>query len=286
MRSLLLDVFRAFDNVYSGWILWNLFLAFVPLLLSFHLFRPKAIPQSWRWPLYGGLGLVGVAGLIPRTGRILAGWNWLLEYTLTGKESILLRLGWLALAAGFAAILGLWGLKPRRPAQAWLWGIGVVVFMVFLPNAPYVLTDIIHLIRGARVPQIPIWVIALVFIPVHLTAIVLGFQAYVISILNLAYYLKQQGAKALILPTELLIHALSAIGIYLGRFIRFNSWDLVTDPLDVVANTLNVLTSRRPLAVVFVTFIILTVSYWVMKQVTLGLKLRIAYARKGLDALD
>lgn len=98
------------------------------------------------------------------------------------------------------------------------------MFIAFLPNAPYVLTDIIHLIRGARVAQIPIWVIALVFIPVHVTAIVLGFQAYVISILNLAYYLKQQGAKALILPTELLIHALSAIGIYLGRFIRFNSW--------------------------------------------------------------
>lgn len=178
------------------------------------------------------------------------------------------------------------GGNPRRPARAWLWGLGVVVFIAFLPNAPYVLTDIIHLIRGARVAQIPIWVIALVFIPVHVTAIVLGFQAYVISILNLAYYLKQQGAKALILPTELLIHALSAIGIYLGRFIRFNSWDLVTDPLDIVTTTLNALTSKRPLAVIVVTFIILAVTYWVMKQVTLGLKLRIDYARQGLDPLD
>lgn len=286
MRSLLFDIFGAFDNVYSGWILWNLFLAFVPLLLSFRLFRPKAISKFWFRLLCGVVGLVGIIGFAPRAGFLLGGWRGTIGSALAGDGSALLRLAWLAVATGFVVMLGLWGGNPRRPARAWLWGLGVVVFIAFLPNAPYVLTDIIHLIRGARVAQIPIWVIALVFIPVHFTAILLGFQAYVISILNLAYYLKQQGAKALILPTELLIHALSAIGIYLGRFIRFNSWDLVTDPLDVVTITLNALTSKRPLAVIVVTFIILTVSYWVMKQVTLGLKLRIDYARQGLDPLD
>lgn len=286
MRSLLFDIFGAFDNVYSGWILWNLFLAFVPLLLSFRLFRPKAIPKTWFRLLCGVVGAVGIIGFVPRADFLLGGWPGTVGSAFAGDGSALLRLAWLAVATGFVVMLGLWGGNPRRPARAWLWGLGVVVFIAFLPNAPYVLTDIIHLIRGARVAQIPIWVIALVFIPVHVTAIVLGFQAYVISILNLAYYLKQQGAKALILPTELLIHALSAIGIYLGRFIRFNSWDLVTDPLDIVTTTLNALTSKRPLAVIVVTFIILAVTYWVMKQVTLGLKLRIDYARQGLDPLD
>jgi len=102
----------------------------------------------------------------------------------------------------------------------------------------------------------------------------------------LDYYLKQQGAKALILPTELVIHALCAIGIFLGRFIRVNSWDIVVDPTSVLAHTLNTLTSKRPAAVILVTFIILTLMYWVMKQVTLGLKLRLHYARMGMDALD
>lgn len=60
----------------------------------------------------------------------------------------------------------------------------------------------------------------------------------------------------------------------------------MTDPLDIVTTTLNALTSKRPLAVIVVTFIILAVTYWVMKQVTLGLKLRIDYARQGLDPLD
>ena len=44
MRSLLFDLYNGLNNVYSGWIIWNLFLAFVPLLLNFQLLRPQAIP--------------------------------------------------------------------------------------------------------------------------------------------------------------------------------------------------------------------------------------------------
>jgi uncharacterized membrane protein len=286
MRSLLTDIFSAFDNVYSGWILWNLFLAFIPLLLSFRLFRPKAIPKPWFWVACGLVGAIGVLGFWSRIPAALGHWGTHLGDTLRGDGSALLRLVWLMLAIGFVLALGYWGLNPRHSSRAWLWGIGVVVFMAFLPNAPYVLTDIVHLIRGTSSGEIPTWVVALVFIPIHLVAIVLGFQAYVLSVLNLAYYLKQRGAEVLILPMELFIHALCAIGIYLGRFIRFNSWDLVTDPVDVLADTLDVLTSKRPLAVIAVTFLILTILYWIMKQVTLGLKLRLKYAQQGIDALD
>lgn len=286
MGSRLAAIATAFDNVYSGWILWNLFLAFVPLLLSFWLFRPRAIPRRWFQGCVGFVGAIGIIGLWPRTPNVLRGWGHTLGAALSGDTNALLRLSWLVLVAALVGGLWRWGLSPRHPRRPWLWWLGVVVFIAFLPNAPYVLTDIIHLIRGTRTGDIPVWVIALVFVPIHVTAIVLGFEAYVISLLNIAHYLKQQGAKAWILSMELTMHALSAVGIYLGRFIRFNSWDLVTDPLDVITDTLNILTSRRPLAVVVVTFLILTVLYWLMKQLTLGLKLRLDYARQGIDSLD
>lgn len=286
MGSRLAAIATAFDNVYSGWILWNLFLAFVPLLLSFWLFRPRALPRPWFQVAMGGVVAIGVIGLWARTPRVLMGWGRTLLDALTGDIGALLRLSWWVLV--LLVVLGLWqwGISPRETRRPWLWWLGVVVFIAFLPNAPYVLTDIIHLIRGTRTGASPTWVIALVFVPIHITAIVLGFEAYVISILNVAYYLKQQGAKAFILPMELTMHVLSAIGIYLGRFIRLNSWDLVTEPLDVLTDTLNILTSKRPLAVVIVTVVILTVLYWLMKQITLGLKLRIHYARQGIDALS
>jgi uncharacterized membrane protein len=214
MRGKLFEIFVAFSNVYSGWILWNLFLAFIPLALSFWLFRRKKISRSLVW--------------------------------------------WLA------------------------W----VVFLAFLPNAPYLLTDIIHLIRGTRA-GISMWVVGLILIPLHITAILGGFEAYVISLINQGYYLRKQGvSRSMVWAVEVAMHALCAIGVYIGRFRRFNSWDLVTEPGNVLITTLDDLTSKWPVAVIFITFLILTVFYWIMKQVTLGLYLRYRYLRMGKEVLE
>ncbi|MBI4783860.1 MAG: DUF1361 domain-containing protein [Oscillatoriophycideae cyanobacterium NC_groundwater_1537_Pr4_S-0.65um_50_18] len=214
MQDRAFQALEAFSGIYSGWILWNLFLAFIPLVLSFWLFRRKTIQ----------------------------------------KRSL-------------------------------LWWLVFVVFVAFLPNAPYMLTDIIHLIRGTRAGY-AMWLIILIFIPLHLMAILGGFEAYVVSLLNQGSYLKRQGAGQFVFWSEILAHALCAIGIFLGRFIRFNSWDLVTDPADVLTTTMNTLTSRQPLLIILLTFGGLTVLYWLMKQLTLGIYLRIHYARRGLDIPD
>ncbi|MGG6296171.1 DUF1361 domain-containing protein [Leptolyngbya sp. AN02str] len=199
-------------SVYNGWILWNLFLAFIPLALSF----------------------------------------WLFRYA-----------------------------PPRRN---FVWWSLFVVFIAFLPNAPYMLTDIIHLIRGTQ-RGYDAWAIALLVIPLHVSAILSGFEAYVIALINQSYYLKQQGVKHWISVCELLTHALCAIGIYLGRFRRYNSWDLVTEPGTIFARTLDDLTSQQPIVVMLITFLILTVLYWIMKQITLGLYLRYRFTRLGDDGL-
>lgn len=208
MQSRLLEAIGAFSGVYSGWILWNLFLAFIPLVLSFWLFRRQ-----------------------------------------TNDRSLLWWLGWL-------------------------------VFIAFLPNAPYLLTDIIHLIRGTRAGYAT-WIIALVFIPLHIAAITSGFEAYVIALINQGHYLKRQGQRHLILWSELAVHGLCAIGIFLGRFRRYNSWDLVTDPGNVLLATIDDLTAKLPLLVIVITFVGLTVLYWIMKQITLGLVLRFRQIRRN-----
>lgn len=201
MESRLLEAIGAFSGVYSGWILWNLFLAFIPFVLSFWLFRRQTNDRSA------------------------------------------------------------------------LWWLGWIVFIAFLPNAPYLLTDIIHLIRGTRAGYAT-WIIALVFIPLHIAAITSGFEAYVVSLINQGHYLRRQGQRHLVLWSELAVHGLCAIGIFLGRFRRLNSWDLVTDPSNVLLATIDDLTAKLPLLVIVITFVVLTVLYWVMKQITLGLVLR------------
>ncbi len=209
MDYILNDSLEIFDR-HSGWILWNLFLAYIPFVLSFWLFRRKRIVRSL------------------------------------------------------------------------LWWIAYVVCIAFLPNAPYMLTDIIHLMDAIR-DGYSVWVLTIIFVPLHAFAMLAGFEAYVVSVMNQSHYLVKEGAKQYVTLSELLIHALAAVGIYLGRFLRFNSWDLVTSPDTVLLSTLDTLTSRRPILVIFVTFVIITVAYWIAKQITIGLWLRIKQVRSGLD---
>ncbi|MDX2231642.1 MAG: DUF1361 domain-containing protein [Leptolyngbyaceae cyanobacterium bins.349] len=200
MRDILQNALEAF-NRHSGWIIWNLFLAFIPLALSFFLYRRRSTRRSL------------------------------------------------------------------------LWWVAFLVFFAFLPNAPYLLTDIIHLIRATR-SGYSAFVITLIFIPLHLFAIIAGFEAYVVSVMNQSTYLQRIGAEKYVLWSELVTHALAAIGVYLGRFRRFNSWDFVVDPSNVLSSTIDDLTSKRPVIVIAISFLVLTVLYWIVKQINLGLMLR------------
>lgn len=207
MEYILQDALEAF-NRHSGWIIWNLFLAFIPFVLSFWLFRRRTLARSW------------------------------------------------------------------------LWWVALVVFMAFLPNAPYLLTDIIHLIRATRAGH-SAWIIAVIFIPLHVFAIVSGFEAYVGSLLNQGHYLRRCGVGRYVVPAEFAVHALCAVGVYLGRFRRFNSWDLVTQPDSVFIGVLDDLTTKKPLAIIAIIFVVITVAYYIMKEITLGLGLRIRSLQKS-----
>ena len=191
--------------------------------------------------------------------------------------------GWMAWNLFLAFIplaLSVWLFRRTSQSRSILWWVGFLVFIAFLPNAPYLLTDIIHLIHAIRT-NYSVWIITLVLIPQHLLAILAGFEAYIVSLINLGYYLHRQGARKFIIWAELMTHALSAVGIYLGRFKRFNSWDLVTQPNDLLETVIDDLTSKRPVLVIAITFVVLTVLYWLMKQVTLGLMLKMRSKRGG-----
>lgn len=159
--------------------------------------------------------------------------------------------------------------KKRSP----LWWLLFAIFVAFLPNAPYILTDIIHYVKYIQ-RGIPESVAIFALTPQYILYLVAGWQCYVMSLLNLNYYLENQGKKHFIFATELATHLLAAIGIYLGRFLRFNSWDFVTQPDDVVEGLAVSLSHKQPLLAITITFFILTFLYWISKQINLGLVLR------------
>jgi uncharacterized membrane protein len=195
----------------------------------------------------------------------------LLNWLFSVLEALYKNLDWMAWNLFLALIplgLSVWLFRRTRPHSV-LWWIGALIFLAFLPNAPYILTDVIHLIEDVR-RYSSVYLITLVVLPSYLIFFFVGFEAYVFSLINLGHYLSSQGWKRWILMTEFIIHGLSALGIYLGRFQRFNSWDLVTQPHNLASDLLSDLAMKRPLVVIAVTFVVIASLYFPMKWISLS----------------
>ncbi|MBD2663374.1 hypothetical protein B6N60_03256 [Richelia sinica FACHB-800] len=175
---------------------------------------------------------------------------------------------WNLFLAFIPLVLSVWLFRTKK-GRSWVWWLGFTVFYAFLPNAPYLLTDVIHLIDDIRQIQ-SVWVITLVLIPVYLLVILAGFEAYVISLINWGYYLHRIGKSNWIFKMEIITHALCAVGIYWGRFLRFNSWDFITQPDAILTRGVEEILGKQPLVIIAITFVILLALHLLMKRVTLG----------------
>ena len=97
-------------------------------------------------------------------------------------------------------------------------GLGAL-WLVFFPNAPYIVTDFVHL---GPDPLSPLWFDAVTIGAFAATGLLLGLGSL---------YLVQSAVRRelgwLVVAASLL---LGSVGIYLGRFVRLNSWDFFTNP--------------------------------------------------------
>jgi uncharacterized membrane protein len=144
----------------------------------------------------------------------------------------------------------------RRTAT---WWAGVVAFVLFLPNAPYVLTDVVHLFRVIRYSDANEDVqLLMLHLPLFGAFMAVGFGSYVLSLRLVRNHLRGTGAGTWWIPTLLALNGLTAVGIYLGRVLRLNSWHVVTHP-DSVFDSFESLAGRFPLVVIAVTFVVLVV---------------------------
>lgn len=118
----------------------------------------------------------------------------------------------------------LFALLARRSAASrlgrWLWG---GLWLLFFPNAPYLLTDLLHLGRAA---QIPIWYDMIMLVTFALAGLFLGFASL--------FWLQDLVANSWNRLTSWLfvvaVLGLSSFGVYIGRFLRWNSWDALLNP--------------------------------------------------------
>ncbi len=108
-----------------------------------------------------------------------------------------------------------------------------ILWLLFLPNAPYILTDFQHLAHPDAL--VPVWydVIMLIWF---------GWNGLLLGIISL-YFMQEIVVRMLgtiagwIFVT--LVTAMSSLGMYIGRFLRWNSWDVVGNPLPLASDILD-----------------------------------------------
>jgi uncharacterized membrane protein len=244
-----------------GRIAWNTFLALVPLTLSFFLFnKPRSL--LFCWSTYILLGLSFVVGIKKYNNGDLLEAVKRIAISLWG-----VRLIFIAISIAFIMILLVIDLRSRSQenrGRSIFWWMGLLLFIAILPNAPYILTDIIHFYDAVRAIS-SVWQITLVIVPTYILFIGIGWFSYVFSLVNIRQYMSKNQLGKYISMAEFSLHLLCAIGIYIGRFIRFNSWNLVTQPKQFLQVLPGELLGKFPLVVILLTFLIITILYAIFK---------------------
>jgi uncharacterized membrane protein len=132
----------------------------------------------------------------------------------------------------------------------------LALWLVFFPNAPYVVTDLIHIDPSDHTAIGLLGDAALV--AVAPAGLALGFS----SLMLVERSVRERFGGRLALTVSVLSLAIASLGIYLGRVVRLNSWDLLTRPR-VVGSVLHQLVLdplAHPLAVAATIALAVTLS--------------------------
>ena len=121
----------------------------------------------------------------------------------------------------------------RRPAAWWRLPVPAALWLLFFPNAAYLVTDFVHL-RPIR--PIPLW------FDIGLLAVFAwsGCFLAVASLRTMQALVRAYLGRAISWLFVAAVFGLNGLGIYLGRFLRWNSWDLFLEPHGVLSDALTI----------------------------------------------
>tara|TARA_R110002049_G_scaffold116110_1_gene268484 strand:+ start:47381 stop:48049 length:669 start_codon:yes stop_codon:yes gene_type:complete len=137
-------------------------------------------------------------------------------------------------------------------------------WLLFLPNAPYIITDLLHLkVSNTHV----LWLDILVVSSFALN----GFLLFFYSLMDMRSLLNRFTKPSKTNHFMVFTLFLCGFGVYLGRFLRYNSWEILQNPLNLFNDILNITLypNQHPEAwlftMVFGTF--LNLGFWMFKTI-------------------
>ncbi len=203
-----------------------------------------------------GLSLVSVGFLAFSMAHTHSHDNWYLAWNLF--------LAWIPVLAAYFLLRVL----VHKPWSSWPGIFWTLVWLIFLPNSFYMVSDFIHL---QDVSSTHILYDALMFTLFILNALILGY----ISLYLVHIQLRKRWSVIASDGWIGFILLLCSFAIYLGRDLRWNSWDVLVNPagilFDVSDRVLHPLAHGDTFTVTAMFFVFLTSLYWVVWSFTRSL---------------
>lgn len=111
------------------------------------------------------------------------------------------------------------------PITAFFW-------LIFFPNAPYILTDFQHLAWTSH--DVPVWYDVMLLIWFAFTGLMLGM----VSLFLMQEIIRREFGRWVGWGFVAIVSLLTSAGVYVGRFLRWNSWDIFSNPAGMAQYTL------------------------------------------------
>jgi uncharacterized membrane protein len=181
----------------------------------------KLSPHKYKLVIFGLLLTASVISVMLAKARM--------AYSNTYDYSALiwnLGLAWIPFVFASIAYMVSWTRKLLylvMPVCAFVW-------LIFFPNAPYILTDFQHLSTNAN--NAPLWYDVLMLVWFAWTGLLLG----VVSLYFMQEIVTRNFGRTTGWLFTILVTVLSSIGIFLGRFYQWNSWDILGDPMPIASD--------------------------------------------------
>lgn len=151
--------------------------------------------------------------------------------------------------------------KKGRIQQLKIIGVSMV-WLLFFPNAPYILTDLFHLRIESTIPK---WFDLILIVSFAWTGLLFGF----LSLMKIEKLYRTFFSENQVAWMSSILLFIASFGVYLGRFLRWNSWDVINNPnhllFDISDRVINPFEHPRTWGVTILFGVLLNIIYWTIK---------------------
>ena len=173
-----------------------------------------------------------------------------------------LALAWASLILASVLV----GELAKRPWSSWQNILLTIAWIAFLPNSWYVMTDLIHIRPWGEVSQLYDVVLLSCLM---ICGFLLGFASLYLVHRELIKRMSQR--RALVIIEAIIL--LSSFAIYLGRVLRWSTWDVITNPTGLILNITDRIvnptaysSSYSVTLLFFITISVMYLSFWILVQ--------------------